>query len=65
VIWDGDGKGKGTPYGASNGLESLSVLAIRGERPAIRFGESANLINAKSAIRKSGGIVGRQKKVAG
>lgn len=60
-----DGKGKGTPSSARNGLESLSVPAIRREAPAIRFGQNASLINPKSAIRESGGIAGREKKVAG
>ena len=60
-----DGKGKGTPSGAPNGLESLSVLTIRQKAPAIRFGQNASVINAKSAIREFGGIAGREKKVAG
>jgi len=60
-----DGKGKGTPPGVRNGLESLSVPAIRRETPAIRFGQNTSLINDKSAIRESGGIAGREKKVAG
>jgi hypothetical protein len=51
--------------GARNGLELLSFSAIPRNEPAIRFGENANLINAKSAICKSGGIAGREEKVAG
>ena len=56
-----NGKGKGTPSGARNGLELLSLPASPQEAPAIRFGQNAHLINAKSAIRKSGEIAGRER----
>ena len=48
-----------------SGLESLRFLAIRRNRPAIRFGRNARIINRNNAIRESHGIAGREKKVAG